>query len=427
MGFSMKNLRQHLLSLIFLGAASSALAQAPGTAAVVFLLIQPSLRANGMGGAAVASINNDAIGITFNPARLGVQALGNYFAAEFYPAKTAWLRQLAPDLEYDARTIFGGYNLKRLNKKIPVSVGVGYSRIFIDLGKQIITGEFDPTPIGTFHSTERANVWAFGIGFDYLLKAGIGWSFKDIESNLAPRGGINSFPSGAGKASAHDFGFVADLPVSGLISRFTGKPLQIGSSFFPSAGIGFGYSQSNIGDPIIYISAAQADPLARTARIGLSLNAGLSLSRNARAWRIFSLEHLYEAEQLLVRVARARPNKVTYEKWLGDIDFWQNVVLRKNNPKIITKSGWELSFFEIVSLRVGHYRDPLGKVDYNTSGVGISLHGLLAAIRYQQSHEAVIDFLINHFDLQYNYSNYDTEAGHPLSDTNFHGIGIRIF
>ncbi|MGH7457036.1 MAG: hypothetical protein ACRENG_37145 [bacterium] len=101
--------------------------------------------------------------------------------------------------------------------------------------------------------------------------------------------------------------------------------------------------------------------------------------------------------------------------------------MRKDNPKIITKSGWELSFFEIVSLRLGQYRDPLGKVDYNTSGFGISLNGLLAAIRYQQSHEALIDFLIHHFDLQYNYSHYDAEAGHPLGNTNFHGIGIRVF
>jgi len=71
--------------------ANSVLAQGPGSAGVLFLLIQPSLRANGMGGAAVASGETDAIGIAFNLARLGVAALDNYFVAEFYPNQTQWL------------------------------------------------------------------------------------------------------------------------------------------------------------------------------------------------------------------------------------------------------------------------------------------------------------------------------------------------
>ncbi|MDZ7290907.1 MAG: hypothetical protein ONB44_14755 [candidate division KSB1 bacterium] len=161
-----------ILSIILLGFASSALAQGPGSAGVLFLLIQPSLRANGMGGAAVAAIETDAIGIAFNPARLGVMTLNNYFGTELYPVKANWLPQLASDLRYDARTIFGGYNFKRLNRRLPISAGVGYSRVFIDLGRQIVTGAHDPTPLGVFHGTEHANVWTFGMGFDYVLKPG---------------------------------------------------------------------------------------------------------------------------------------------------------------------------------------------------------------------------------------------------------------
>ena len=85
-------------------------------------------------------------------------------------------------------------------------------------------------------------------------------------------------------------------------------------------------SESNIGHRITYIDAAQADPLPRTARIGTSLKAGLSLITDKQTRRLASFENLYEAELLLVR---ARKGGVAYDGRLGDIDFWDNVILRK--------------------------------------------------------------------------------------------------
>ncbi|MDZ7290908.1 MAG: hypothetical protein ONB44_14760 [candidate division KSB1 bacterium] len=250
-------------------------------------------------------------------------------------------------------------------------------------------------------------------------------SFKNIESNLMPPEIDNFAAGGNAKATARDYGMVAHLPIDEVLARFTGASLEISPGMRPFGGLEFGYSQSNIGDLIHYIGASQGDPLPRTARIGVGLNAGLTLSRRGHAWRIFSVAHLYEAEQLLVRVRQ--PYKVTYEKFLGDIDFWDNVILRKENPKIITKSGWELSFFETVSIRLGHYKDPLGKVDYDTRGFGVRLHGLLDAFLSDQPQESVIGFLIRHFDIQYDYGHYSAEKDHPLNDTNFHGVGIRFF
>jgi len=172
----MKNSILTLLCLIPLGFGTSALAQGPGSAGVLFLLIQPTPRANGMANASVASTESEALGIVFNPAHLGRIAVERHLMLELYPSKTNWLPQLAPDLGYDAKTILVGYNFKPLNKRIPVSFGVAYSRIFIDLGEQIFTGELDPTPLGVFHSTERANVWSIGVGFDYLVKASPGFA-----------------------------------------------------------------------------------------------------------------------------------------------------------------------------------------------------------------------------------------------------------
>jgi len=216
-----------ILFLIQLGFMSSALAQGPGSAGVLFLLIQPAPRANGMANASVASTESEALGIVFNPAHLGRLARERYLTFDIYPGKTNWLPQLAPDLSYDAKTILVGYNFKHRNKRIPVSFGVAYSRVFIDLGKQIIPGGLDPTALGVFHSTERANVWSIGVGVDYLVKASLGLSFKDIESNLAPQITGTQQSDGRASASARDFGVLAYLPFDEAFSKLTGKPFEV--------------------------------------------------------------------------------------------------------------------------------------------------------------------------------------------------------
>ncbi|MCI0692680.1 hypothetical protein L0337_11840 [candidate division KSB1 bacterium] len=416
-----------LMICLFLTIASSVLAQGPGSAGVVFLLIQPSPRAIGMGGGSVASIKTDAIGIAFNPARLGVAALDKYFVGEFYPNKTAWLPQLAPDIRYNARTVLFGYNFKRLEKGMPISFGIGYTRIFIDLGEQIITGENDPTPLGRFRSTERANVWTFGVGVDHLVKAGIGLSLKDIESNLAPPVAGAEQSGGQASATAHDWGLVVHLPIDEAISKLGKISFEPYPGVRPSLGLGFGYSKSNIGDKITYIDASQADPLPRIARVGFSLNAGLLLVSAKQIWHIFSYEHLNEAEQLLVRTGSG---SVTYAKLLGDIDIWNHVIRGKSGATIITKRGWELRLFEIFSYQQGRHEDALGKVYYDTEGIGLGLSGVLKAIWHlspQSENSGVIAFLTNHLDIQYHSSNLNAGEGHPLGKTKFRGISVRFF
>jgi hypothetical protein len=416
-----------IVPLIQFVCANSVLAQGPGSAGVLFLLIQPSPRAVGMGGVSVASINTDAIGIAFNPARLGVAALDKNFVAEFYPTKTPWLPQLTSNLDYDAKTVLFGYNLKRLNKKIPLSVGVGYSRIFIDLGEQIITGENDPTPLGRFRSTERANVWTFGAGVDYVVKAGIGLSFKDVKSNLMPIFSGGQFSDGNAEATALDWGLLAHLPLDEVISKLGKTSFELYPGLRPSLGLGLGYSKSNIGDKIIYIDATQADPLPRIARAGFSIDAGLVLSTENQNWRLFAFERLNEAEQLLVRTDRG---EVTYAKLLGDIDVWDNLIKGKGGANIITKKGWELRLFEIFSYREGRHEDALGRVYYNTEGIGLGLSGALKAIRHlnpQLENNRVIVFLTNHIDVQYNSGSLNAGEGHPLGKTKFRGISVSFF
>jgi hypothetical protein len=406
-----------ILPFIQFVCANSVLAQGPGSAGASFLLTQPSPRANGVAGASVASTESDAIAITFNPAQLGRIAFDRCFTLELYPSKTNWLPQFAPDFRYDAKTVLFGYNFKRFNKSIPISLGVGYTRLFIDLGEQDLRNEYNE-PLGTFHSTERAGVWTLGVGFDYVVKAGLGWNFKHIESNLAPT--VYNTPQrddGQAKANAHDFGMVAYLPIEEFVSRLGGKTFENQPGLRPFYGIGLGYSKNNIGET----DAA----LPRTARIGTSLNAGLSFSKAEQTWRLVSFEHIYEAEDLLLQ--RNSQGEIDYAGPLGDIDFGDNVILRKDNPDIITKKGWKLSFFEILAIRGGHYEYPLDEVRYDTDGLGFSLHGVLKAIRHfnpKFQDDPMLNFLYNHIDIQLESSNLD---GSFLSGTEFQGITISVF
>lgn len=71
----------------------AAKANAVSEAAALFLLIQPSVRANGMAGTSVASLNHGALSIAFNPAHIGIAAFERSVNLEFYPSKTNWLPQ----------------------------------------------------------------------------------------------------------------------------------------------------------------------------------------------------------------------------------------------------------------------------------------------------------------------------------------------
>jgi hypothetical protein len=330
-------------------------------------------------------------------------------------------------LGYDAKTVLFDYNFKHFDKRSPISIGLAYTRIFIDLGEQIITDESGPEPIGTFNSWERADVWSVGVGINHhLVKAGLGLNFKDIDSNLAPRGPGGEIGEGRASATMHDFGIVTYFPISEILSRLKNQSFEILPGLSPLLGLGWGYSQSNIGGKISYIDAAQADPLPRTARIGTNLHAGLALAMNEQSWRLLSFEHLHEAEQLLVRVDGSRG--VSYAGLLGDINILKNVILRQGDDKIITKRGWELSLFEIFSLSRGGYEDPLGKVFYDTEGWGLRLLGVLKAIRHgnpRLRNNTLFNLLARHIDVQY-YSSRLTK-GYLFAGTRFRGLTISIF
>ncbi len=420
--------------LITIFGCLSLLAQPPqvhavSEAAVLFLLIQPSVAANGMAGVSVAGFDHGPMLMTFNPAHAGLAAFDQKFAGEFYPAKTNWLPQFNIEvLDMNAKSIFAGHNFGAAGGGSPMSIGVGYSRVFLNLGEQIITGETSPEPIGVFNSSDHADIWTVGFGFDFLLQLGFGFSYKRIHSNLPPVGVGLEMGSVGASANAFDFGFIAQLPILSLYTDLTQNQLKLSDTVRPFLLSSLGYSIGNIGSEITYVAAAQPDPLPRVARLGIGFNAGLIYVGEQADLTLAGLQWSSEAEDLLV--SRAEDGQIDYQGALGDIGFFNNVLFGNAKGEVISRQGWQLNLLDVVFLQRGDYDDIAGRVSYNTTGFGISFVGALRALREFDSDSfgnSPLAFIIDHFDVRYHHSSIDAGRGTPLDNTHFNGIRLSFF
>ena len=157
---------------------------AQGESALQFLLITPYAEANGMGEASVALLSDDPVALMTNPARLGMQGARNalsfgYTHADWLPRlnqKEMWLRSFA---------VNAGVNLKKEFGLSPdVSIGLAYSRVYLNLGQFSVTGPDGPEPIGTFDAHESSDQYSLGLGIDYWVKLSAGATYKHVNSDL---------------------------------------------------------------------------------------------------------------------------------------------------------------------------------------------------------------------------------------------------
>ena len=410
-----------VLALIFNSVAIIPYASSQSEAAVLFLLIQPSLRANGMAGASVASAEHDPLSVAFNPAHVGLAALNRPFQFEFYPSKTNWLPQSNIEgLNFDAKSFLIGYKFK-IHNRIPASIGAGYTRVFLNLGTQNITSETSPEIIGVFQSSEHADIFSLGMGADFGIKIGLGFNYKRIDSNLAP-----GIAGGRASVNAYDIGLIAHLPLLETFSKLTHRNTKISERFRPFLLTGLGYSRSNMGSKISYFNTAQGDPLPRVARMAVSVNTGIIYSNGDLSFRLVDFEWSSEARDLLVK--RSPTGNITYQGVFSDIGLFDNVITGNSKPGIETSRGWELNILELISLRHGRYEDAGGAVFYDTDGFGLRSSGLfkIAFILVPQlKSNAILSFLGNHVDVQYN--KFTAGPGHLLDGTKFKGVRVSFF
>jgi hypothetical protein len=343
----MNKLMSCLVVLALAMPMTAALAQGPGSSGVLFLLIAPGARAAGMGESFV-SIADDATATYWNPAGLAFQQ-----GTEISLMHSNWLPQLAPDLYYDYATVRHGLG--------PIGTA-GLSVTFINLGDQIITGELDPTPLGSFSSYELALAGSFGSKLSANGAAGV--TLKFIYSNLAPQVS-NTSQKGDGRATAFavDLGY---LHKNFLLNR-----------------LNFGVNLTNIGPKITYIDAAQADPLPTNLRLGFSYYL-IQQEYN-------SLVLTTEVDRLLVAPRKNGKAAPVFEA-LGKA-LWDEP-LKTELKHFIANIGAEYWYNNLLALRAGYHYDEIGKVKYIAAGAGLK-------------------YSVYRLDFGY----ISAGEGHPLSDT----------
>lgn len=218
-----------LLSAALVGLGAQEAAATPESrAAVLFLLVEPGARSQGMGNSYVA-VADDATATYFNPAALAGQT-----DRKLNLTHMPWLPKLADDMSYQ----FAAYT-----QPVEGWGNLGINAALLNLGEQTRTDERG-TVQGTFSSYDLAISVAYGAEIGTNLAAGIG--LKYIRSNLADQGAGIERGKGVGNS------FAADV---GLLWR-------------PRPDINIGGALRNMGPRIAYIDAAQADPLPQHLVVG---------------------------------------------------------------------------------------------------------------------------------------------------------------
>jgi len=264
----------------------------------------------------------------------------------------------------------------------------------MDYGRFAIIGPNSPEVLGYFDSWDKADYYSVGVGIEYFLRLGAGYTHKKIESHLGEAGAGIEIGVGTARGTAHDFGIIAELPFSELIPHKI--YLKQSDKYFLHFDLtsSFAYVQANIGDDMAYLDAAQSDPLPKVSRTGLSLYMAININNSP----LFSGRFVSEMERHLF----SRPNKTI-------------------------KGGYEFGLFGMVYYRAGRFRDMPPNREVDTYGVGFRLQGLISWLDTFEKigvENGFLSYLVKNLDLSYDFAKYD---GGALSDTKFFKLSLSLW
>lgn len=222
----MKNIINKIFILIFTVSSLLGVSEA----GAVWLLINPGAAAQGTGEAQVARAS-DAYATYYNPA--GLAFLNGQNVALQH---VNWLPNLTSDIFYDFISFSNSRN----------GVGFGGHIIYINLGEQTKTNETGQE-LGTFQSYDICLTGSYGTKLN--SSTAVGFNFKIYHQKLAEDTTVGE----AGKPYSTDAAF--DIS---YLKKF-GKSLQHS----------FGLLVQNIGPPVAFIDAEQADPAPTNMKFGI--------------------------------------------------------------------------------------------------------------------------------------------------------------
>ncbi len=411
MGNTMK--KKLLTVLIYSFLSTTLFAQ--GEAAIPFITFQQSIQMIGAGQIGAAIANNDPFGFYYNPAQLGHTARTNHFSVMFLPEKINWILGITFN-NYGASA---GYNFKKNENDLPISIGFGFIHNKFDYGTFVVTGPNSPDPIGTYDSYDYFNCFSIGAGFDYYVQFNAGLSIKKFKSVLSDNPTATFDKPLSTEGTAFDFGLLVVVPLSKLF--FDNTKMELGNNtLVPVADFTTGYSLLNLGKEIYYVDPSQKDPIPRTARLGYTIGLGLDLLKDKEKMNIFYYSFTSEADDILVY--RDKNLDVKYQTLIGDIDIFRHIISLKSDDNVVVHKGHFINLFETLSLSTGRY-DGRGFDNFKTSGLVVSSERIFRLIGSQLDNE-YLKYFFNNFSIEYSEAKINIT---PFNyDVRFSGITLRL-
>jgi len=356
--------RSVLVGLALIGCIHAASARAQGTARSMD--IEPSAIASGMGGASAAVFWGDEPNYWSNPALLGY-----HHGVRWQYGKTRLVPGLASDVFFETKRLtLAGAGLGFEFAGEPFDVG----GLHLDYGRSESTDE-SGNLTGMFGSWEDIEAFGAGVSLGRLVGAlaavggdeppdvvrhfdvALGFAQKHTEMVLVPDS------TGRASAGSRDWGMLARVGAGTDDAGWSTLPVL-------RVDVAYAYSVINYDDASFVFPNSQPSPPTRTFRNALAVRiaalAGPAPAEEPAGWRAL----LRRGFGPLFAVGYA----FDWEHSQGG-DFGPGYDVHHD--------GAEMTFFNVLSIRMGSIEDRLGQINGGTLGYGIAVPvGDLASFRY---------------------------------------------
>ena len=367
--------------------------------AQVSLYPQVSAETNGMGGAGVSFVSDNALATIANPAELGLFSLDGVLSASYMPDVPAQLNAFAID---------GGVTLNRYWRALPIkfSVGLGYSNLdysYPEPGENL-TGSLQ---------TDATHAVTFALGVDCTVRLGFGYTLKWVNTK-----GVDAYYN---STYAPDWGAMLQVPITRLVSQTNRHLVRFASNLTPLFNITFGYSERNVANYMPYGYAI----LPREGDLGWNFELGLEKLVAGHRWKWLSFIWLRQADSPLVSaVGRTR----IYNDELGKVQLYNNLFEGRPTGDVSIEKGWQIQLGQFIYFRRGSATGPFVST-YETSGWGVALDGLVKTLVFLHlinSETSIAKFALGHADLRFDYSS-NPQQMIGIGRTNWYGTGGEGF
>lgn len=383
-------MRMKLIICILISAFLTQVASAQINTSSIFMRIPISARANGMGGASVNLVDEESA--ISNPGALGLFHL-NHAISFSVPDNTPWLPKLTDEISLDAFSFSAGIPtlLSRTNSARPFKLAIGgaFSRIRLNLGTFTGMDSFGNVIGPVIELEDRVESFSLGIGAQFLLRLGIGFTYQDIQSDVLSFVGPSLVRVGKAKANAGRLGIIIEAPFSTLFSSGN-KKLSQGKRPPWDLTLSLANVRNLFSDDLNFA------PLTEVERTGISLYGALNG------------DHLSQISLRLV-----------YERDSDGAD---------SSSATIKRYGAEVGVFDIAYLRGGKIDDPGFSQDITTYGFGLRLRGLLALLFSDTPTSETFSgsILTRKLDVRFDFSHYKDETNLAVGDTDFFKLSVTL-